>query len=139
MYCLDSDILSLLYYEHAKATARLDSVDAATVFVPVASRVEVLRGRIEAVLKAADGTDVLRAADRLLATERFLAQFRIIPVDQRVAEHFDRLRANKKLRKIGVGDLLNASIALSCGATLVARNTKDFANVQGLTVENWAD
>jgi tRNA(fMet)-specific endonuclease VapC len=36
------------------------------------------------------------------------------------------------------GDRLQAAIALANGATLVTRNTKDYAGVPGLKVENWA-
>jgi tRNA(fMet)-specific endonuclease VapC len=45
----------------------------------------------------------------------------------------------KKLKKTGRGDLLIACITLAHGATLVTRNTKDFAHVPGLRLENWAD
>ena len=37
------------------------------------------------------------------------------------------------------GDLLTACIALAHDATLVTRNTRDFAVVPGLKIENWAD
>lgn len=36
-------------------------------------------------------------------------------------------------------DLRIACIALAHDATLVTRNTKDFAHVPNLKVENWAD
>ncbi len=52
---------------------------------------------------------------------------------------FDRLRVNKRLKKMGRPDLLIACFALAHKATLVTRNTKDFANVPGLKLENWAD
>jgi tRNA(fMet)-specific endonuclease VapC len=52
---------------------------------------------------------------------------------------FDRLRQNKRLKKIGRGDLLIASIALAHRATLVTRNVRDFRQIPGLQVENWAD
>ena len=52
---------------------------------------------------------------------------------------FEFLLQHKKLKKIGRGDLLIASIALAHRATLVTRNLKDFQLVPGLKVENWAD
>ena len=54
------------------------------------------------------------------------------------AAEFERLRANKKLKKIGRRDLLIACIALANRARLVTRNQKDFRQVPGLHVENWA-
>jgi tRNA(fMet)-specific endonuclease VapC len=45
----------------------------------------------------------------------------------------------KKLRKIGRADLLIAAISLANRATVVSRNLKDFRQVPGLRVENWAD
>jgi tRNA(fMet)-specific endonuclease VapC len=43
------------------------------------------------------------------------------------------------LKKIGRADLLIASIARANKAILVTRNLKDFRQVPGLQVENWAD
>ena len=102
-------------------------------------RLEVLRGRIEAILKAADADQLRRAHTGLLAPEAFLAQFAIVPLDDVAIAQFERLRPHKRLKKIGRGDLLNACIALAHGATLVTRNTKDYANIPGLKLENWAD
>ena len=56
-----------------------------------------------------------------------------------VASEFDRLRQSRKLKKIGRADLLIAAITLANRATLVSRNLKDFRQVPGLQVENWAD
>jgi tRNA(fMet)-specific endonuclease VapC len=52
---------------------------------------------------------------------------------------FDRLRQNKRLKKIGRGDLLIACIALAHRATLITRNQRDFRQVPGLQLDNWAD
>ena len=40
---------------------------------------------------------------------------------------------------MGRGDMLQAAVALAAGASLVTRNTKDYANVPGLRIENWVD
>jgi tRNA(fMet)-specific endonuclease VapC len=63
----------------------------------------------------------------------------VLAIDAASADEFDRLRANKKLKKIGRADLLIAAITLANKATLVTRNTKDFRQVPGLQVENWVD
>ncbi len=55
------------------------------------------------------------------------------------AAEFDRLRENRKLRKIGRADLLIACVALANRATLVTRNLKHFRQVPGLQVEDWVD
>ena len=64
---------------------------------------------------------------------------RMLAIDAASADEFDRLRANKKLKKIGRADLLIAAITLANRATLVTRNLKDFRQVPGLKVENWVD
>jgi tRNA(fMet)-specific endonuclease VapC len=102
------------------------------------TRLELLRGRIEAVMKAADVQELLRAEDGLARTEAFCSGFVIVPIGTTTAEFFVRIRGNKRVKRIGRGDLLNACICLANDATLVTRNTKDYANVPGLRVENWA-
>src|SRR5437763_1864782 len=83
---------------------------------------EVLRGRFDSLLKAADGEQLLRAQHWLHLTEQRLAQIVTVPFDATAADEFDRLRADRRLRKIGRADLLIASIALARRATLVTRN-----------------
>ena len=140
MNLLDSDILTLVYHGRPGLTERVSAAQAAgLVALPLVVRLEALRGRIEAVLKAATAAELLAAQERLEKTESFLTQFPVVRFDDRSATEFDRLRADKKFKKLGRDDLLIASIALSTGATLVTRNTKDFAPIPGLTVENWAD
>ena len=63
----------------------------------------------------------------------------ILRIEAQAAAEFDRLRQSRKLRKIGRADLLIAAITLGNRATLVSRNLKDFRQVPGLLVENWAD
>ena len=73
-------------------------------------------------------------------TVRSLAQVEtVIPIEPTSAAEFDRLRENKKLKRIGRGDLLIAAITLAERATLVTRNVKHFRQVAGLQIENWAD
>jgi tRNA(fMet)-specific endonuclease VapC len=49
------------------------------------------------------------------------------------------LLQNKKVKKIGRADLLIAAFAMANRAVLVTRNLKDFRQVPGLRIENWAD
>lgn len=98
----------------------------------------MIRGRIDAVVKVATTEELLRAVARFTRTETFLARFRIVMLDEAAAGQFDALRVNKKLNRMGHADLRIATIALANGATLVTRNTKDYAGVPNMKLENWA-
>lgn len=91
------------------------------------------------MLKAASGTDLLRAQQWLVRTEELLAEILIIPMDEAAAVEFDRLRAARRLRRIGRADLLIASITLAYRATLITRNVRHFQQIPGLNVTNWVD
>jgi tRNA(fMet)-specific endonuclease VapC len=91
-------------------------------------------------LKVVDGAELERGQQRLVEAERDLAKIpKILSIDTDAAQQFDRLREHRKLKKLGRGDLLIASIALANRATLVTRNVKDFRPVPGLQLDNWAD
>jgi tRNA(fMet)-specific endonuclease VapC len=139
MYILDTDTLTLAHAGHAGVSDQLRRVDPNEVAITVITRIEILQGRFAAVLKASHGEQLVRAQELLQRSEQRLGVLEIIPVDVAAAAHFDRLRQNKKLKKIGRGDLLIASLALAHRATLVTRNVKDFRQLPGLQVENWAD
>ena len=140
MYLLDTNTLSDLLKDHPQISVRLRAVPGdRPVVTAILVRIEILQGRFAAVVKAANRTELLTAADRLVHDEARLAGLTVLPVTPAVADEFDRLRALKRLKKIGRKDLLIACFALAHDATLVTRNVKDFAHVPGLTVENWAD
>lgn len=141
MYILDTDIYSLLIQEHGKVVARVAAVEASEeqVSISAMTRAEVLKGRLDYLLKAADKSHWLRAFELLVRSEKQFEEIEIIPVTVAAADHFERIRASRKRKKGTHADLLIACIALAHDATLVTRNTKDFTGIPGLKVENWAN
>jgi tRNA(fMet)-specific endonuclease VapC len=140
MYVLDTDTLSLLFADHPRVVAQRNKVPSSEIAITIVTRIEVLQGRFDFLLKAATGEELLRAQHWLEETIQSLARVEtVIPVDSAGAAVFDRLRQNKHLKKIGRCDLLIAAISLAIGAKLVTRNLKDFRRVPGLELENWVD
>jgi tRNA(fMet)-specific endonuclease VapC len=138
MILLDTDTFTLHHAGHLKVAERASKA----IEVPkltIVTQIEALRGRQEALMKAEDGERLLRAQRLLVSTMQHLALFQVVPFDNAAAAEFDRLRQDKKIKKIGRADLLIVAIALANRATLVTRNLKDFRLVPGLQIENWAD
>src|SRR5947207_14913333 len=125
MFVLDTDPLTHLLHGNARVVERRSQVTEDIVLTAV-TRIEVLQGRFAAVMKAADGEQLLPAQQRLAESEGQLAAFDVLPFDAAAAAEFDCLRGGRGLKKIGRGDLLIAAIVLAHKATLVTRNTKDF-------------
>ena len=73
--------------------------------------------------------------------EQFLSNIEVFSFDsvicRRAAEV--RIALERRGQLIGPLDTLIAGTALSCGATLVTRNTNEFRRVVGLKVVNWHD
>lgn len=139
MFLLDTDILTLIEKEHPRTVQRLLQVNPAEVATSLVTAIELLRGRFDAILKAASAAELLRAQDRMELTRDLLNEINVRPITERAAAEFERLVATKKLKKIGRADLLIASIALANDATLVTRNLRHFRQVPDLALENWAD
>lgn len=76
----------------------------------------------------------------LQALRQFLAALEIAPFDDQAAEVFGSLRAwlTAQGTPIGPYDTQIAAHAQSLGLTLVSNNTREYARVPGLRVENWA-
>lgn len=73
------------------------------------------------------------------ALARFLLPLTILDTDRHAAADAAIIRADleKKGTPIGPYDLLIAGLARSRGMTLVTNNTKEFAWIEGLRLENW--
>jgi tRNA(fMet)-specific endonuclease VapC len=139
MHLLDTDTLTHLHAGNPNVIERLRTVEDPEVGITIITKAEVLRGRIDYLLKAETGTNLLKAQELLFRTEELLRKLLIIPISQNAADEFERLRAVSKLRKIGRADLLIASISLANRATLVTRNTRHFRQIPGVRVVNWVD
>jgi tRNA(fMet)-specific endonuclease VapC len=139
MYLLDTDTLTHLYRGNSNVIRQLNAVEDVDVGITIITKVEVLRGRIDYLLKAETGENLLKAQELLFRTEELLSQLLIVPMSQAASREFDRLRAVSKYRKIGRADLLIASITLANKATLITRNKRHFKQIPNLRVENWVD
>ncbi len=75
-----------------------------------------------------------------LALLRFLAPLSVLPFGAAAAADYGEIRAclQRKGTPIGPLDMLIAGHARAEGLALVTNNTKEFARVPGLKLENWA-
>jgi tRNA(fMet)-specific endonuclease VapC len=139
MYLLDTDTLTHLHAGNSNVLERLKAVIDTEVGITIITKAEVLRGRIDYLVKAESGASLLKAQELLFRTETLLNELLIIPIDRAASIEFDRLRDVSKFRKIGRADLLISSITLANRATLVTRNLRHFQQIPGLKLENWVD
>ncbi len=61
VHLLDTDILSLLQRGHAKVVEAIEALDDSELAITLITKIELLRGRHDFVLKAATGEQLLRA------------------------------------------------------------------------------
>ena len=75
----------------------------------------------------------------LALLDQFCARFVSLPFDDDAAIVYGRIRADLRSKgtPIGPNDLMIAAIALVHDATLVTHNVKEFARVNGLSLEDW--
>jgi tRNA(fMet)-specific endonuclease VapC len=134
MHLLDTNILTAIHARNLLVINRLNTLDDPDVATTLITKIELLRGRMDFLLKATDGQALLRAQSLLFQTETLLNEIDVVPFDQ-----FEWLIAIRPLRKMGRADLQIASIALANRATLVTRNLKDFSRIPNLKIINWFD
>jgi tRNA(fMet)-specific endonuclease VapC len=73
------------------------------------------------------------------ALSAFLQYVEVLDFPDAAAPHYAEIRAQLKSRgtMIGANDLFIAAHARSLGLTLITNNTREFARVPKLRVENW--
>ncbi len=75
------------------------------------------------------------------ALEEFILPLFIMPFDKEATSYYGEIRANLERRGTPIGplDLMIAAHALSLNFVLVTNNVREFARVDNLVIENWAD
>ncbi len=139
MIVLDTDTVTHFSYGQENVRRRIAAAGDELLAIAIVTRIEILRGRADTLLKAADEEELRRAMDRYSKAEQMLGAFRVLPVDDEAVRHFGRLRKQSSLKKMGRADMLIACIALANDALLVTRNTKDYKALTELRTENWVD
>lgn len=73
------------------------------------------------------------------AVEDYLARIEVVPFAPPADQSYAEIRLALEGRGIPISpnDMLIAAHALSLGMTLVTDNVREFARVEGLSVENW--
>lgn len=98
---------------------------------------EHLRGWLARIRSSTDGARQVPYYQALRETIDFYHAWVLLPWDLECARLFGYFRAQGV--RIGTQDLKIASITIAHDATLLTRNTADFAQVPGLRIENWLD
>lgn len=139
MFILDTNHLrELINGTYLGERLRLRIKTAGTeVLTSVISADESLRGWLALIAKADTPEKESIAYSRLNETIDILSDLVRLPYDLDAAARFQNFR--KAGLRTGSKDLKIACIALEHDATVLTRNTGDFAVVPGLKVANWLD
>lgn len=130
-YLLDTDIcIYLLNGGSESLRKRFMACRATDLGVSAITEAELLYGALHSA-RPAPNRDRVRV---------FIAPLEVCPFDFSAARHFAELKqvVTNKGKPIGLMDLLIAAVARSRGLTVVTNNTKHFAPLPGVSVENWA-
>jgi tRNA(fMet)-specific endonuclease VapC len=135
LYVLDTDTVTFQQAGRPLVIQRLASLAPDAVFTTIVTMREQLRGRLATVDQATTADELVYAYDRLLHTVRYFARVNVLPFTMAAAAIVKDLQ--KQRIRIGTQDLRIAAIVLATQGTLVTANSKDFARVPGLQIEDW--
>jgi predicted nucleic acid-binding protein len=137
MWILDTNVVSELVAmkPSAAVVARVRALAENAVFTTAISEAEIFYG-IER-LPMGRRRDHLRAAMEATFSEDFAG--RVLPFNSAAARIYGRLLAERRTvgRPMSQSDVQIAAIAIEHNATLVTRNTRDFANSDIALLNPW--
>lgn len=129
LYMLDTNAASEAMRGHPAFDARLQALTSGQWCISAVTRSEIRYG-------AARRPEAVRL-HRLV--NEFLDIAPVLPWDAKAADSHGVLRAQLKTQGLPIGDFdeMIAAHALALGAVVVTDNTRHFARVPGLVLENW--
>ena len=131
MYLLDTNTLIYFFKQQGHVAAHLQQVPAHKIALASVVLFELEYGLLRSTKPAAqkNGMDAARAAHQVL------------PMDYKSAKAAAWVRHTLEVAGLPIGkvDQLIAGIAMANDLILVTRNTREFARVPGLRLENWFD
>jgi tRNA(fMet)-specific endonuclease VapC len=115
---------------------RLSSVSEDEVVTCIVTYEEQMRGWMAEIARIQNGAQLTVPYESLATTLAIYCAMSVLPLDERAAAIFDDLKRQRV--RIGTQDLKIAAIALANDATVITRNTQDFAHVPDLKFEDWS-
>lgn len=106
MILLDTNIVTLYAYGNPSILNRIQSLDdSEELGITVISRYEILRGRVENLLKTANKQELTIAVDRFCKSETLISAFIVVGFDVNSISHFGSLRSDRNLKRMGRADI----------------------------------
>jgi tRNA(fMet)-specific endonuclease VapC len=136
LFVLDTDCLSLLQRGHPRVSQRCAAQQPGEVVITVISLEEQLSGWYRLLRQVKQPDDLARTYQNLIDTVLSLARLPILPFKPAAITLYRQLLGMKL--NVGRMDLRIAAIVRESGGILVTRNTRDFARVPGLIIEDWS-
>ena len=131
-YMLDTNIcIYAIKHKPEKVFQELQKHDPSEICVSSVTYAELVHG----VEKSA------AVEKNKLALSIMLAKIEILDFNVDAANCYGKIRADLEKRGTPIGpfDMMIAGHAQSLGYTVVTNNVKEFARVEGLKIENWAE
>ena len=131
-YMLDTNIcIYMIRQKPAKVLQKLKQLNPEDICISSVTYAELVYG-----VEKSMATEKNR-----LALSLMLAQTEILDFDARAADEYGKIRADLEKRGVPIGslDMMIAGHARALGYTVVTNNMKEFARVNGLITENWAE
>lgn len=138
MYILDTDHLSVLERKGDNAQPllqRMRSIDPARISTTIISYEEQMRGWLSYIAKAQSEDKQVEAYKQLKNQLMNYCAIPVIEFDLDAVREFNRLR--KTYPRLGTMDLKIAAITIVNQSTLLTRNSSDFGQILGLSIEDW--
>jgi tRNA(fMet)-specific endonuclease VapC len=136
LYVLDTDIMTLYQHAHPRVVQHVLAHNVAQLSIAVISIEEELTGWYTKLRQVRKRDQLARVYQRLSEAVPFFARFQILSFPEPAIVRYESLRVAH--RSVGKNDLRIAAIALEHGAIVVTRNSRDFKQVAGLTIEDWS-
>ena len=131
-YMLDTDISSyFIHGSHASVERRMSGLSRDEVCISVITKGELLFG-----------VEISPRRDRQAkGVAGYLEYVQVLDFPSGAAQEYASLRAElqRSGKPIGGNDTLLAAHARHLGLIFVTNNTREFARVPGLTIENWTE
>jgi tRNA(fMet)-specific endonuclease VapC len=137
LWIFDTDHISLWQRQHDPIIQKIDAIGVGNITITIITVEEQFRGRLDMIRRADSESKRIAAYEWMRETTLFFSQ-----ISQVLAWSPEAERCHIKLKqqrvRIGAQDLRIAAIALAAGGTVVTRNQRDFGQVPGLPIDDWA-